>query len=795
MHNSLRSQTQLRVDEGFLGFDTEKDRKLNQNNIRKGVGLLPSGPTLHVMSLTSSMERGDFRQHVANNLTATLGGVPTVLVVKKNGRILKTLKEWLLHVGGRDDAQSDRKIIRAVPLLLIDDEADQASINTKVKKDGGVSEDEDVTTINRRIREILRSFEKSGYVGYTATPFANIFINPEAQSDKLGDDIFPRSFILNVRPPGTYFGPARVFGLDGDPDAGIEGREPLPVVYVVDDYGDSFPPKHKIDHVPTDLPASLQRAIRCFVLACAARHTRGQDKEHNSMLIHVTRFVGVQGRVTDLVKEDIDQLRKRVSYGDGARARNVRDELREVWETDFAQKYGALRDAASDEVGAEVDWESVSAALHDAISKIEVKQINGTAKDALDYVNHPDGFSVIAVGGNKLSRGLTLEGLTTSYFLRTSRMYDTLMQMGRWFGYRPGYLDLCRLFTTSELCTWYRHIALAEEELRREFDYMATSGLTPENYGLRVRSHSEGLLVTALNKMCHAETLELSYSGELVQTGHFSTDEKIRVANLQVLENFLEGCGKPIAHPNKRRPQAWLWLDVGAEELCDKLISKFNVHPRSLRLDTKRVCEFIRKQKAVGELEHWTVALISNSQTTIMRSIAGHEVGLTERKPEDPAELGRGIYSTRKANIQSPSHQAFDLAQLRLDDDLLAELLAKAHHGGKPLFNTEDAELLRNSRDGTLDVVAMELTKARARRRGAVEPDRPNGLFIRELRPVTHGLLLIYALAPVIAELPSHEPPYLGLAFSFPTSHTARSVAYRANQVLIQQLHDGEYED
>src|SRR3954453_20136886 len=138
--------------------------------------------------------------------------------------------------------------------------------------------------------------------------------------------------------------------------------------------------------------------------------------------------------------------------------------------------------------------------------------MNGASKDALDYYeNRATGLSVIAVGGNKLSRGLTLEGLTVSYYLRTSKMYDTLLQMGRWFGYRPGYLDLCRLYTSQELLDWYRDITIANEELGREFDAMADQGLTPKAYGLRVRSHPEGLLITAPTKMRHAREMKLSF--------------------------------------------------------------------------------------------------------------------------------------------------------------------------------------------------------------------------------------------------------------------------------------------
>jgi hypothetical protein len=232
MHNNLRSQTQLRLDEGFLGFDTEKHRLLSPDNKLRGVGLLPAPTTLHVMSLTSCAEDGDFKKTVANAITSTLGGVPTLLVVKKNARILKNSREWLQHLTGS-------KIVRNVPLLMIHDEADQASVNTKSNPDllpGQLEDEADVSTINKRIREILAAFEKSACVGYTATPFANIFINPDARGERFQDDIFPRSFILNVRPRGNHIGPARVFGLEADPDAGIEGHEPLPLVNLVDDH-------------------------------------------------------------------------------------------------------------------------------------------------------------------------------------------------------------------------------------------------------------------------------------------------------------------------------------------------------------------------------------------------------------------------------------------------------------------------------------------------------------------------------------------------------------------------------
>ncbi len=169
---------------------------------------------------------------------------------------------------------------------------------------------------------------------------------------------------------------------------------------------------------------------------------------------------------------------------------------------------------------------ALSPLLGQVVSSIEVRQINGSARDILDYeLNRETGLNVIAIGGDKLSRGLTLEGLTVSYFLRASRMYDTLMQMGRWFGYRPGYLDLCRLYTTPELNEWFQHITEANEELRQEFDHMAAVGGTPRDYGLKVMSHP-ALMITSRVKLRTGIELQLSFAGSISETVVFHRDRR-----------------------------------------------------------------------------------------------------------------------------------------------------------------------------------------------------------------------------------------------------------------------------
>lgn len=794
MHNNLRSQTQYRIDEGVLGRDSQKDRQLDQVSSLLGVGRL-FGQLLTIHSLTSSLEDGDFRAPKADT-NVTIGGDPVILVIKKNGSVLRNLLRWVLHVRGEDIAGEKRKIVRGVPLLVIDDEADNASINTK-DRCGQPVDDNDVTVINGRIRELLDAFEKSAYVGYTATPFANIFINPDAETPRHGEDLFPRSFILNVSPPSNYVSPSRVFGLDGDPDAGIEARQELPLVRIVNDHEPVFPGSHKKDLHIAALPESLKLAIYSFILVCAARRARGQTTVHNSMLVHVTRFIDVQHQVAEQIQGLVESIRRRLMMGEGDRQQTLTSELQRIWREDFEPTSETIRGFSPDENVIKVGWPDVSAELGEAAARIEVKEINGHATDALDYVAHRQGLNVVAVGGDKLSRGLTLEGLSVSYFLRASQMYDTLMQMGRWFGYRPGYLDLCRLFTTDELRRWYRHIALAEVELRREFDRMKDAGLTPRRYGLRIRQHPGGLLVTAMNKMSHSQMQRLSYAGQLVQTAHFTTAQEVVRGNKEAVEKFLN-----LLDRRKQVTGAWIWSDVSADRIVDDLLTAYSVASEAWRFQKPEMIEFIRRQAARDELVNWTVALIDTDGKGGPFDIASCRVGKAERTPEagswDSSTSIPATYRTGNANIQSPAHQALDLAEIVLNQSLLEHLLDKrTEEDGVRLFDADESELLRVCLEEgvTLRVAAERLTLHRKPQLDGNRSARINGEVARSLRPTTHGLLLIYPIVPTENRWPAGRDPFMGLAFSFPSSHTARAVEYRVNRVWQDTFQDSDYAD
>ena len=411
---------------------------------------------------------------------------------------------------------------------------------------------------------------------------------------------------------------------------------------------------------------------------------------------------------------------------------------------------------------------------------------------------------MIAVGGDKLSRGLTLEGLSISYFLRTSRMYDTLMQMGRWFGYRPGYLDLCRLFTTGMLSAWYRHIALADAELRREFDYMVAAGLTPEQYGLRVRTHPAGMIVTALNKMCHSQKLELSWAGVLVQTKQLPKDDRNK-SNLAAVEALLTTLGHPGAGVDL---ETRVWRGVLARAVA-RFVEALRFPPEAARASGPQLAEFIRKQtdKTPAELTTWTVALVSNSQASELqrRIIAGQVIGLMERSPFNQTA---GSFGLIKDNILSPADEARDFRGVVFDAEWFAAISTKPEVLDDTVWL--QARIGSDAANVALDLTLRWQEGAEPKLKPPVkgETKRPNGRVLRVLRRRDHALLLIYPVQPpevVPARdgrpeertgLAASGDAIIGVALSFPASNTVARVEYAVGKVWLAQMQeDNEYDD
>lgn len=780
LHNNLRSQTQMRLDEGFLGYETSPVP--GEGNSLIGVGKIDPSPALRPQYVTNRTEAGDFNTKFASNLGVSPEERPWLFVIKKNKTVLTRLLKWIhKHVATSTDPETGRPLVTHLPLLIIDDEADHASVDTGEKvvdENGSPDLEHEPTAINSLIRKVLHSFSRKAYVGYTATPFANIYIHEHGATTEEGPDLFPAAFITNLSAPSSYIGPARVFGLLSE--GGRTGV--LPLVRIISDQSSKdgksgwMPVSHKSGHEPLIdgrdmMPDSLVEAVHAFILACAIRAFRGQGEQHSSMLVHVTRFNRVQEHVHRQVQAYVQHLRQRLKRQ--IDHEEALSELQRLWDRDFLQTTHAVEQLLSEQRSpARVDWQSIEQMLPDILEQIDVRMINGTAKDALDYSDSATGLKVIAIGGDKLARGLTLEGLCVSYFLRASKMYDTLMQMGRWFGYRPGYLDLCRLYTTKDLVEWFEHIADASEELRAEFDFMMESSLTPRVYGLKVKSHPV-LMVTSPLKMRTAKTLYLSFSGDVTETVSFfrkPTSLKQNFDAFRLLTSSL-GPARPI-QPQERngREDRWSgvqWVGVPAQNVLDFLRS-YQTHPDSLKVRSDLLADFIEEMERSGELTSWMVAVVGGG--------AG--------KPE---EVGGLQVDRMRRTCKSSDNDRYSIGRLLSPQDEAMDLDQKAW------------------------VAALDQTLAAwkpdpARSRGKNPPEVPNGPAIRRIKGFgadgiaphpENGLLILSLLDPDAADSertpdtpPLFEPdtpPIVAFAISFPASSAGKTIPYMVNSGYWEQ--------
>lgn len=584
----LRRQTQGRVDEGFVGLDSTAFIR-DRNNVLVGVGSID--PSMNGWAVTSTSS--DFNTGTANRVSGQLAHVqvPVVFVLKKNKSVLEKLESWLrLYNSNPVTKQID------LPMLMIDDEADNASVNTK--------DNDDPTAINKNIRKILKLFSKASYVGFTATPYANIFIDPDSTQEMLDDDLFPRDFIYALEAPTNYIGASRIFPKDGK------------YHYMIKDNSDCesyVPIKHKKDYIPGSIPYSLSQAVASFMLANAIRDLRGQTKKHRTMMINISIYIDVQKRIAEQLDRYVREMQREIKNyymtGKNALQYSTFALLKDVFDTHYPN--------------CEFSWKEVQCVLHEAVAPIVVRYVNGgnAAKnlnyDECDEKEGQDGLRIIAVGGYSLSRGLTLEGLCCSYFYRNTKMYDTLMQMGRWFGYRPKYEDTCQVWINPEAVEWYSYIAEASEELKSEVRRMQHENRTPKDFGLCVRSDITALLVTARNKMKTAQdySMTISLSGNIVETPFIHVNKSILADNLELTKRLfidMEESGlRPIINDPKMAIKQAQYLSVPKSFVIDYLRA-FKEHSMNSHFHTKEIVDMI-VGATDSSLDKWDIVIASGN--------------------------------------------------------------------------------------------------------------------------------------------------------------------------------------
>ncbi len=526
---NLRQQTQGRIDEAIVGITQRKPRVKGMpiETLHIGVGL--DNKKIPATSYTSCVS--DF---VGNNdkIATSLESHNSLIlfVIKKNVSVLNKLYNWLKELN-----LDPVKGYIDVPMLLIDDEADNASVNTK-------KDETDPTKTNKLIRNICNLFKNSTYLGFTATPYANVFIDPDSVDAMKQADLFPQDFIYVLNPPTNYIGANEIFFENSlyhhnlryisdieEPDYTSDEYDEM-VKYNEDDLNmGTFYFKHKKDWHGI-LPHSLREATLSFFLGNSIRDLRGQSKTHRSMLVNMSRFIKVHKYIAEYIsvlhQEVINTIKLNFSETEDNSNLPLYDELHKVW----LSNYSRITDVSFQRV---VQKQNL---LH-AIENIQVVVVNGSKlAGALNY-QAQDSARVIAVGGLALSRGLTLEGLITSYFYRNTSTFDVLMQMGRWFGYRRGYEDLFQIWTTQMSADWYAEVALAAQELKDDIANMFSQKLTPKDFGIRVRDDNEKLQITASNKMRSANALNERYSfyGNIYDTPYLSKDISFNRNNHEVI--------------------------------------------------------------------------------------------------------------------------------------------------------------------------------------------------------------------------------------------------------------------
>lgn len=579
--NGLRRQTQIRLNKELTGYP---------HNPPGAVRLPPVGKQWH--QYTTGDLNGDFNPGRANH-AALQGSQPVLLVVKKNGPVLRKLMAWFMN--------APEEVRKSLPALFIDDEADQASVDVRASlqtEETYDPDDPDYTSpavINGLIRELISQFSRRAFIGYTATPFANILIPHEQYDPKAGLDLYPKDFFIDLPKPTGYFGTEEFFGrFDPSNDDRVEGLQVLRPV-------EALEISTLIQN--NELTPKLDEAICAFVLGGAARALRGKPEAPCTMLIHTSHLTARQGPLKQRVDERWRELKDEWRYN---RKAGLLSRLNTLWDKDFVKTSKSVDPQRAHK------FEELVPFIGKFMEAVEVREINSQVGEVLDYEREPS-LKAIAIGGNKLSRGLTLEGLTVSFFARRSPQYDTLLQMARWYGYRAGYEDLTRIYTTGELIGWFADLALVEHRLREDMQvYEQMPGITPKDLGMRILRHPAMQVTASIKQRATTLTnISESYSEQLEQTFRFPVKDLGRLGtmcerNRLLAREFLDGLDKPTRYPS--RDYIPVWEDVAAAAVVD-FLRRFDYDPDACGTIPTLMADWIEEQNLHGGLVNWTVAV------------------------------------------------------------------------------------------------------------------------------------------------------------------------------------------
>lgn len=770
MTDSLRIQTQKRTDTGVIGAISDT---IGNDIIYCGVG--EYNEDHYAVPFTN--QGNDFAKFIQKNLNAAISDFkkPVVLVVKKNKSILEAVIKQL---------QSALKDFDSSSILIIDDEADNASIST-------APSGKDPTTINKCIRTIFNKFHIASYVGFTATPFANIFINPEDSDDDFLD-LFPADFIVQLHAPGNYFGGYKVFPKE-DSDV-----LPRPLRLISEEEHNFLPVIHKKDVEYPALAESVKEAILSFLINCVVRTARGHGAKHRSMMINISRFNNVQ----ELIYERVDEYVKRLSNAIEQTASMpieqfiLNADMKALYQLYVEEEfYRPVRegyyDSEEDLTYDAIPWKTIQNGLYDEIKQLEIVTINsrngkmssrkGGLKQRFDYSNYEKtGARVIAIGGMVLSRGLTLEGLMVSYYSRNAGAYDTLLQMCRWFGYRPKYQDLCRVYMTQINIDSFSAVLAAVDNLKTQFAEMEAQKKSPKDFGLMVRESPDSLettlLVTARNKMRSTEqiTYQLNYGGIYADTSKLlktPAQNKENYAAFQELFRSLnfDYCGK-----------RYMVRGVWKQQIAD-FISKLKVHYVNKRFDIQGLSEYIADSDIFTQ---WDVVIATGDSQNHPAFMGVEGLRATTRSFHTAGASDKFIRIGGSNNrVLDPG--ILDSGLTHLTAERRAEILAQKNIARKAAGKPEQKELtatdyLKERENPILVIYPIELktevsdNEVKARFGSVTEESRA----------------IIAAEKKSLYDEVCSDIPLMAFAVAFPAKESPKKFTYRANLQKLKELTD-----
>ncbi len=678
--NSLRAQTQKRLEKNIIHGAQSVGADVKKPLFLTGMPRYETKPGIRRIT-----DQNDFNASTASSVGFTHLD-PVILVVKKNVNVLKNILTWLNRQDGIEktdkeinwDLKKWKNAIRDLPthklscdksLLIIDDECDSASIDVSNRKiplhlmDPEARENfeqTDPSKTNQLIRLILTSFKKKAYIGYTATPLANVMIDYTSAKEDEELDLFPRDFIRLLTRYDYYVGPEDVFGnaeniVDSDDDIvtlseNINENE-KPQVEWVYDYRDDYDKfendevrdrayrkesKEKLlpngwmplYHSKTQNPhfkhentitPSLKEAIKVFLTNIAIRYLRHKKEEHNAMMIHVSRFKDVQNLVYSQVYDHIELFKKiLIIETDESKKNNLKKEFEFIWETKVKKNINTEKYPEDKKINFNEIWKKITLLLTDSKNPIDILKINSTSEDSLDYEKKEDenkAWNIIVVSGAAVSRGITLEGLSVSYFIRLAKLptSDTLIQMGRWFGYRIGYEDLWKVYCPKQLHILFRQFSYVMEKARSSLEQMADDGKSPVQFAFEIPC-LPGWNLIAKNKgkdMSIVKEPYSSYFSSHHQPVVYFNDEQNKKHNIDLSKKLINSLGekfetekeinsyflkenffiadklKEYLDPGLKKEEiekkirstskgislgkAFLWKNVGAEKICNYL--------------------------------------------------------------------------------------------------------------------------------------------------------------------------------------------------------------------------------